>query len=265
MSNEKYLQEYLCFKDELKTFLFRLLTNRQDCEDILQETYIRFSQNLDAFRGDSSFKTWVYAIATNLAKSLLEKQSRWQVDYQDRGRDLHLQNEEIAQKMHKVFFSAPDATLEIAQHLDYCFTCISKTLSLTQQICLLLKDVYGFKQDEIGLITGLSDGKVKHGIADARKTMIRIFNNRCALISKSGVCHQCTGLKGFLTPEQDAHQEANRLKLVKEAKNADNERLLELRLDIVRSTDPFNSAKHELHIYFLENLPRWVEMMKNPD
>jgi hypothetical protein len=40
--------------------------------------------------------------------------------------------------MHKVFFAEPDATLEITQHLDYCFTCISKTLSLTQQICLLL-------------------------------------------------------------------------------------------------------------------------------
>jgi RNA polymerase sigma-70 factor (ECF subfamily) len=111
----------------------------------------------------------------------------------------------------------------------------------------------------------LSEGKVKHGIADARKTMIRIFDNRCALISKQGVCHQCTGLIGFLTPEQDAHQEANQLKLVKEAQSADSERLLELRLDIVRSTDPINNTKHELHIYFLENLPKWAEKMRKAD
>lgn len=260
MNNQEYLQQYLGFKDELKSFLFRLLTNRHDCEDILQETYIKFSQNIDSFRGESSFKTWVYTIATNLAKNLLEKQQRWEVDYQDRGRDLHEQSPELAEKLHEVFFASPDANLEITEHLDYCFTCIGKTLDLTQQICLLLKDVYGFKQNEIEQITGLSEGKVKHGIADARKTMIRIFDNRCALINKNGVCEQCTELKGYLTPEQDAHQAANQLKLVQEAQNADNERLLELRLDLVRSTDPINHTKHELHIYFLENIPKWAEM-----
>jgi len=143
--------------------------------------------------------------------------------------------------------------------LDYCFTCISKTLPLIQQICLLLKDVYGFKQEEIQSITGLSTGKVKHGIVDARKTMIKVFDDRCALINKGGVCDQCAALKGFLTKEQSAHQEANRLKLVKEAKTETSERLLELRLDIVRSTDPINSTQHELHIYFLENLPDWAQ------
>ncbi len=261
MGSDDYLVQYLGFKDELKTFLFRLLTDRQDCEDILQETYIKFSQNIETFRGDASFKTWVYAIATNLARNHLEKRKRWRVDYQDKGRDLHLQDESMAKQVHQIFFASPDATFEITQHLDYCFTCITKTLGLVEQICLLLKDVYGFKQREIELITGLSEGKVKHGIADARKTMMRVFDSRCALINKQGVCHQCTGLKGFLTPGQDAHQEASQLQLVQEAQNADNERLLELRLEIVRSTDPINDTKHELHIHFLENLPKWAEII----
>lgn len=264
MGNEDYLQQYLGFKDELKTYLFRLLTDRHECEDVLQETYIKFSENIDSFRGDSTFKTWVYSIATNIAKNILSKQARWETDYQDRGRDLHMQSDDLSEKMHEVFLASPDITFEVTQHLDYCFTCISKTLPLAQQICLLLKDVYGFKQDEIEKITGLSEGKVKHGITDARKNMMHIFDNRCALIKKEGVCDQCTALKGFLTPEQDAHQEANQLKLVQEAENADNERLLELRLDIVRSTDPINNTKHELHIYFLENLPKWADMVKNP-
>ncbi|MDH5447158.1 MAG: RNA polymerase sigma factor, partial [Gammaproteobacteria bacterium] len=188
MELDNYLQQYLSFKDELKTYLFRLLTDRHECEDVLQETYIKFSQNIDSFRGDSSFKTWVYSIATNLAKNILTKQARWETNYQDRGRDLHVQNHELSEKLYEVFFASPDVSLEISKHLDYCFTCISKTLPLVQQICLLLKDVYGFKQDEIQKITGLSEGKVKHGIADARKTMINIFDNRCALIKKEGVC-----------------------------------------------------------------------------
>jgi len=263
MEHDRYLQQYLDFKDELKSYLFRLLTDRHECEDVLQETYLKFSQNLDSFRGDSSFKTWVYSIATNIAKNILSKQSRWQTDFQDKGRDLHIQNKELSEKVDEVFFASPDASLEITQHLDYCFTCIGKTLPLVQQICLLLKDVYGFKQEEIRQITDLSDGKVKHAIVGARKTMIQVFDDRCALIKKGGVCDQCTALKGYLTPEQDAHQAANQLKLVQEVNSANNKRLLELRLDIVRSTDPINSTKHELHIYFLENLPKWAEMMSN--
>ena len=259
MSTDAYLQQYLGFKNELKSYLFRLLTNHADCEDVLQETYIKFSENLDAFRGDSSFKTWVYTIATNLAKNILATQSRWQPDFQDRGRDMHIHDSSLAEKIHQVYHATPDVSYEITQHLDYCFTCISKTLPLIQQICLLLKDVYGFKQEEIQAITGLSEGKVKHGIVNARKTMTKIFDNRCALVNKEGVCNQCAALKSFLTSDQKAFQEANELKMVKESESADSERLLELRLDIVRSTDPINNLQNGLHIYLLENLPSWAE------
>ena len=102
MGHEEYLQQYLGFKDELKTYLFRLLTDRHECEDVLQETYIKLSQNIEGFRGEASFKTWVYSIATNLAKNQLAKQSRWELDYQDRGRDLHIQSEEMAKEVHRL-------------------------------------------------------------------------------------------------------------------------------------------------------------------
>ncbi len=257
LKTDPYLQEFLEFKAELKSYLFRLLTNRADCDDVLQETYIKFSQNLASFRGEASFKTWVYSIATNLARDILARQKRWQVDYQDKGRDLHVMDNALSEKLRN-FFATPEVAFEVKQHLDYCFTCISKTLPLVQQICLLLKDVYGFKQEEIQSITGLAEGKVKHGIVDARKTMMQVFDDRCSLINKGGVCDQCAALKGFLTTEQSAHQETNRINMVKEAQSADAERLLELRLDIVRSTDPINNTRHELHIYFLENLPDWA-------
>ncbi|MDH5544418.1 MAG: RNA polymerase sigma factor [Gammaproteobacteria bacterium] len=265
MNVDTYLQQYLEFRDELRGYLFRLLANRADCEDVLQETYIKFSENMDSFRGESSFKTWVYSIATNLAKNILSHQARWREDFQDKGKDLHVQDSTMSEKLYGIWASTPDANFEVRQHLDYCFTCISKTLPLIQQVCLLLKDVYGFKQAEIEATTGLSEGKVKHGIVDARKTMIKLFDNRCALIKKQGVCNQCTALKGFLTSEQSAHQEANQLALVQEAESSDSERLLELRLDIVRSTDPINNTQHDIHIYFLENLPEWAERMSYSD
>lgn len=260
MLNNNYLDEFIGFRNELHSYLFRLLTNRADCEDVIQETYIKVVDHIHTFRGECSFKSWVYGIATNLAKNILSRQKRWQADYQDKGRDLHMSDESLSRRLVE-YISEPESNFELTQHLDYCFTCISKTLPLVEQICLLLKDVYGFQQDEIQTISGLTEGKVKHGIVNARKTMMKIFDQRCSLVNKQGACDQCAALKGFLSPEQNAQQEANQLKLAQEAQCRSSEQLLELRLDIVRSTDPINNTRHGLHIYFLENLPDWADRM----
>lgn len=258
------LEEYLGFKDELKSFLFRMLANRQDAEDILQETWLKINDNIDSFRGESSFKTWVFTIALNLARNLLKKNTLWKVQDTDIARELHEQDPQLAGEAVSVFFSSsPDKNFQIKEHLDYCFTCVTKTLDITQQICLLLKEVYGFKQNEIENITGLSEGKVKHGIVDARRNMVRIFENRCALINKTGVCDQCSALKGRLNPNQDAQIEANKLKLARAAVSEDGERLLDLRLELVRSVDPINSPSSQIHIHFLENMPKWVKMAQS--
>ena len=102
----------------------------------------------------------------------------------------------------------------IREHINFCFACINKTLLLANQVCLLLKEVYNFKIKEIIIITGLTEGKVKHAIADARKDMVRIFENRCTLINKKGICHQCIELNNIFNPEQDAQIEINKIKMV---------------------------------------------------
>ena len=184
------------FKPELQSFIFRLLTNKQDTEDIVQETYIKAHQNIDSFKGESSFKTWVFTIALNLSKNHLGKQKRWLENAQDYGANLHAVSHAHWTRMREVFAQTSDKTYEIKEHIAYCFNCINKTLETNQQVCLLLKEVYEFKVAEIMEITGLTEGVVKHALANARKNMIRIFNNRCSFVSKKGVCHQCSVLKG---------------------------------------------------------------------
>ena len=43
-------------------------------EDLFQETLIRLERNLGKFRGDSSLKTWVFRIATNVTIDHFRKQ-----------------------------------------------------------------------------------------------------------------------------------------------------------------------------------------------
>ena len=65
------------------------------------------------------------------------------------------------------------------EHIDYCFTCMSKTLPIENQVALILKDIYDFQIKEICLILGKTEGVVKHLLNDARNIMTGIFENRC--------------------------------------------------------------------------------------
>ena len=49
-------------------------TNREEAEDLVQVTFIRAFQNLDSFRGESAFLTWLTRIALNVCNSHLQAQ-----------------------------------------------------------------------------------------------------------------------------------------------------------------------------------------------
>jgi len=256
---EKYQKEFIAFQDELKSFIYRLVTHRQETEDIAQETYIKAFKNLGTFKGNSTFKTWTFAIATNLAKDSLKARERWGEDWRDLVKDAHVGDRELMEKKFEVARTSEHGKFVIREHINYCFSCVNKTLLLTHQICLLLKEVYDFKINEITLITGLSEGKVKHTLADARKDMVRIFKKQCALVNKNGTCHQCTGLNGHYNPEQDAQMEANKIKMVRESRNKNYQELLDLRLQLVKAIDPLQAEGTDLHNYLIENSPKWAK------
>src|SRR5215475_5077653 len=85
------------FQSQLKSFLYRLLTDREDVDDLTHDTFIKAFTKISTFNQDSSLKTWVFKIATHLAYDHLRKKKRWQADAQDRAADLAISSEEIRQ------------------------------------------------------------------------------------------------------------------------------------------------------------------------
>lgn len=62
--------------DRLHAYLRRLLQHEQDAEDLAQETFVRVYQHRDRFDPRQAFATWLYAIATNLARDRYRWRSR---------------------------------------------------------------------------------------------------------------------------------------------------------------------------------------------
>src|SRR5262245_25877855 len=112
------------FQSQLKSYLYRLLTDRNDVNDLTQDTFIKAFSRISTFKKDSSFKTWVFKIATNLAYDHLRKSKRWKADAQDRAADLAISSDEIRKVFWIVHDNSPTGAYEMKEHIDYCFTCI---------------------------------------------------------------------------------------------------------------------------------------------
>ncbi|MES2006160.1 MAG: RNA polymerase sigma factor [Bacteroidota bacterium] len=235
------------FQNQLKSYLYRLLTDRNDVDDLTHDCFIKAFSSISTFNQDSSLKTWVFRIATNLAYDHLRKLKRWQADAQDRGADLAIGTEDIRQTFRVVHDTSITGAYEMREHIDFCFTCISKSLSIENQVALILKDIYDFQIKEICLILGKSEGVIKHLLNDARNTMTDIFENRCALINKNGVCHQCSHINEIFNPKQNQQEELMKLDLVKGSKKYNREELFTLRTLLVKSIDPLHSSGTDLH------------------
>src|SRR6056297_1518204 len=64
------------YQDRLHNFLYRYTHDHQDCEDLVQETFLRVHKSKHSYERIAKFSTWMYTIALNLAKSLYKKKQR---------------------------------------------------------------------------------------------------------------------------------------------------------------------------------------------
>ena len=111
---------------------------------------------------------------------------------------------------------------------------------------LILKDIYEFPIKEIMEIIGQTEGIVKYLLQKARKTMSNIFERRCALINKDGVCHQCSELNGWLNPKQNQQESLMRIEMVRASHKYQRESLYAMRAALVKHIDPLRSPGNEL-------------------
>jgi RNA polymerase sigma-70 factor (ECF subfamily) len=249
------------FRPHLKSYLLRMTASTEDAQDLVQDTFIKAERGLQSFEGKSTLKTWVFAIATNLAKNSLRSRKLWPENVTDIGKEAALSSPSFMKGIMEVHETSPQGAFEIREHINFCFTCIGKTLPMEQQVALLLKEIHDFKVSEIAEILKVTEGVAKHLLFDARQTMIRIFEKRCSLINKEGICHQCSELNGMFNGKHETQKELMKLDLVNEANSSAKEELLDLRVKIVKSIDPFHAAGSDLQFFHLKHTQGVMEAL----
>ena len=143
-----------------------ILQNREDAEEVTQDTFIRMHRALPSFRGDSQFTTWMHTIAANLAKNKYQwNKSRGTLSnvsinasQEDSEQTLDLPDEHPSPQQ-QVLWS------ERSQQLQQALA----EMPETYKQALLLHNVDGLQYDEIASILQCEIGTVKSRIARARE------------------------------------------------------------------------------------------------
>ncbi len=125
--------------------IHRMVGNREDAQDILQDVLLLIFRKLHTFRGDASMKTWVFRIASNRAIDFIR---------QSRRRPTEALDEKLSTKESPLAFTQRKAEIDtLSQALN--------RLPIEQQQVVVLKEINGFTFREISEILQIPENTAK--------------------------------------------------------------------------------------------------------
>ncbi|MFO8175006.1 MAG: sigma-70 family RNA polymerase sigma factor [Gemmatimonadota bacterium] len=160
------------YDKRLLNFVYRTVGDRERAQDLVQETFVRVYRHLHRFDQTKKFSTWIYTIASNLAKNELRNRSRnplvlfqtikknWEADHRPlEWEDTKLRPDDLFRKRH-LRELVEKAVAELPEH---------------HRIVFVLRELEGKSYEEIAEITGCNLGTVKSRLNRARNNFARII------------------------------------------------------------------------------------------
>ena len=157
--------------DRIFSRVLQLLNNKQDAEEVTQDAFIRAHRGLENFRGDASFSTWLYQIATNLAHN---RYWYWFRRKRDQSTSLDQpQCEDGSLTLENVMPCSDESPAEAVvtqEFVDRVSACMQYLNDKHKEV-LILRNVKNLTYDEIAQQLEISVGTVKSRIARARESL----------------------------------------------------------------------------------------------
>ncbi len=160
------------YEGRMVNFIQRSIGDRQRAEDLAQEVFIRVYRHLERFDTSKKFSTWIYTIASNLAKNELRNRSRnplvlfqtltssWDDDHRP------LQFEDSSMRPDDLFHK---------RRLQELVERAAEQLPDHHREVFILREIEGKSYEEIAEITDTQLGTVKSRLNRARNRFAQII------------------------------------------------------------------------------------------
>jgi RNA polymerase sigma-70 factor (ECF subfamily) len=170
---------------ELQVHCYRMLGSFQDAEDALQDTLLSAWQGLGGFEGRASLRTWLYRIATNRCLNALRSASRrpakeWDVPQVEPPEPTRLGEVVWLEPFPDALLEGaidvplgPEARYEQTESISLAFVTALQVLPPRQLAVLILRDVLGFRANEVADMLDSTVESVNSALKRARAGMQR--------------------------------------------------------------------------------------------
>ena len=157
---------------------YRMLGSIADAEDVVQSAMERAWSGREGYRGDASIKNWLYRIATHACLNALASKARRALPQLESspaevGVPLYEDPQErwITPAADAQLFADPGAAAESRETVALAFIALLQRVPPKQRAALLLKDVLGWRAEEIASTMELSLGSVNSALHRARESV----------------------------------------------------------------------------------------------
>ncbi len=163
------------YRPELQAHCYRMLGSLEDAEDLVQETFLRAWRRRKTFEGRSTFRAWLYRIATNACLDAIDRRPRvaevqqgapplaevpWLQPYPDQLLEAVPAGE-----------AEPEAEVVARETIELAFIAAIQLLPPKQRAVLIARDVLGWTAAESAVLLGLSVAAANSALQRARGTM----------------------------------------------------------------------------------------------
>lgn len=151
------------YREPLFRFIYHSLRQRDDAEDITQESFVRAYLSLHQLKDNRLFKIWLFKIALNLIRDnkradkrkptvsldSLQEEREFPLEAEDSSSEDELERKELVERIEKEIASLPAELREV----------------------IILRDIQGFSYEEISLLLRCPIGTVKSRLFNARRIL----------------------------------------------------------------------------------------------
>ncbi|MDH7599015.1 MAG: sigma-70 family RNA polymerase sigma factor [Sedimentisphaerales bacterium] len=168
----------LRYQDRLYNAILRICGDPEDAAELTQDTFVKVIEALDRFRGKSSFYTWAFRIAINLALNHCQRRRR--IGQRSLDADEDQGRSEASERLRDLLSdpgSADPAVVAQDRELQVLARRALLELDEQQRVMIVLRDIEGMSYAQIAEVLDIELGTVRSRLSRAREALRRVLES----------------------------------------------------------------------------------------